>query len=196
MDSSARVLPFRPVDDRLSRRDIVVIEPGPGSRPVYLRSLHGAAIGNTELETDPYAQLGLAFDHAGAVRRAAINARVAQPILGFALAVPVGGRQTLADVILVNRFDPHVADTLFRKHCWGLLLAVAEPTRKIGIGRALANQALDGIRAAGGERVYVAVRALDQWLVTRFLDLGFNRDGTTVERHPRVLFSRDVNFTF
>lgn len=193
---TADVLPFRRSGDPLASRGIALFSPGPGSRAASLRPLYRIGTGPTELAADPDRQLELVFDAPLAVRVVAMNVHVTQPPLGFALAVPVATPQELADALAVNRFDPHVRVTLERSRSWALLVAVHAPVCQVGIGRALANRALDGIRDAGGERVYVAARACDAWLSSRLLDLAFSRDGVTRETHPRTLFSRDANFTF
>ncbi len=193
---TADVLPFRRPDDSLASRGIAIFSPGPGSRTTHLRELYRLATGETELETDLDRQLTFAFLGPFAARAVAMNARVAQPPLGLALAVPVATPQELADALLVNHFDAHVGVTLERSPSWALLVAVHAPVRQMGVGRALANRALDGIRENGGGRVYVAIRALDAPLLSRLCAIAFARDGVTREAHPRILLSRDANFAF
>lgn len=194
MESSAGILPFRHKVDPLARHGLVILSPTPGPHPDALRPLYRKAIGDTELETDPDGQLAKSFGRAEAVRYVAFGSGPSASIHGFALAVPVSGRQELADALAFNQFDPHVSNTLSRARCWALLVAVS--TFNVGIARALANQSLDAILDARGERVYVAARARDHRLVTKLLKLGFTRDGLSVEAVPRTLFSRDVSFVF
>lgn len=193
---TADVLHFPVRDDALARRGVALFSPADGSQPTHLSELYDLATGGTELETDPSQQLVLAFNHPRAVRVAAVNARMAQPPLGFALAVPVTTPQELANALLVNQCGPHVRDTLAHRCSWALLVATHGSVRQLGIGRALANRVLDGIRDAGAERVYLAARASDAWIGPRLHELAFSRDGVTRETHPRTLFSRDVNFSF
>lgn len=194
--STADVLPFRRPDDSITNRGIALFSLGPGSMTTYLHALYRVATGNTELEKDPARQLALAFDTPRAARVVALNARVTQQPFGLALAVPVTTQQELADALAVNQMDQHVRDTLAHKRSWALLVAVHAPIRQIGIGRALANRALDAIRDAGGERIYLASRCCDAWAAPWLLDHAFSRDGVTREIHPRALCSRDVNFAF
>lgn len=196
MEPTATVLQFPRKDEPLAKRGIVLLSPGPGSRSTYLRALYGIAIGETELAADPDGRLALTFETPRAERVVALNGRVAQPPLGFALAVPVATRQELANALVVNQVDGYVHETLNRKCGWALLVAVHAPVRRIGIGRALANRALAAIRDAGGERVYLAVRGSDAWTTPWLLGRAFSRDGVTRETHPRTLFSCDVNFSF
>lgn len=193
---TAEVLQFPRQDDTLARRGIVLLSPGPGSQSTSLRDLYRVATGETELVSDPDGQLALTFETPRAARMVALNGRVAQPPLGFALAVPVKTPQELADALAVNQMDAHVRDTLVQKNAWALLVAVHGPVQRLGIGRALGNRALDAIRDAGGERIYLAARARNSWITPWLLERAFSRDGITREIHPRTLFSRDVNFVF
>lgn len=170
------------------------------SRTTALRGLYEAAIGGSALALDPDLALKRTFDQDGAIRLAAVHSAPGRddpsvPV-AFALAVPVASLQELAEALCVNRMDAHVGVTLGRESCYALLLAVRHDWRRRGIGRAIANRALDDIRAVDGGRAYLAVRARDHWLNSQLLGLEFHRDGVTDEPVPRVLLSRRVSFVF
>src|SRR3989339_1158126 len=191
----AVVLPFHPQGDPIANRGIGICSSAAGSLPNALWSLFRLAIGIAETQTDHDGTYDLAFAHASAVRVAAMSAREVMPPLGFALAVPVASPQELADVLRMDRFESHVRESLDRKRSWALLVAVDPTVRRTGIGRTLANAALNGIRGAQGERVYVAARARDSWIAHRLLGMRFSRDGVSSEVVPRVLFSsRSLSF--
>ncbi len=180
----------------LVQRGILVFPLAEGSKTDNLFPLYRVAMGNTELQPDPAGQLTQTFETAGAVRLAAVNARVSRPPIGFALAVPVKTRQELADTLAVNVMQPFMETELEGRQSWALLVTVDISVRRMGIGRTIANRALDEIVAAGGERVFLAASSRDLQVGSFLARCGFTRCGLSRERSPRALYSRGTDFRF
>lgn len=192
------VLPFSRPGNPIERLGAVIARPSPNMSVDGLLALYGEAIGDSELPPDRRGQLEMLFSGPRTIRILVKKhgARRGTPPLALALASPVPAPQDLAESLVVNYMDHHAYVSVTNGRCWALLLAVDPGSRRQGLGRALANVALEDMLLVGCDRVFLTARARDAWMQAKLIGLGFGRGGLTIEEHPRVLYSRSPAFVF